>query len=686
MILFMNVAVSLGLIAVFSVSTLTVSTRLNAESRARIQRTIAHFQEAFEQETSALRDMVFLCKNETAFIRTVNSRTSDWSVISDYVTQTIRTLSIMQNAYDSVAGVYLYAPSVKRMIGAEGTIDTDYYDAIEWIQHLSSETSISDPFQLEEGWNAFETQAVYAATIPSGGRLLALVRLERLGDLETFSALYPGQQMIVLDQDGRYFASSFQNRLQNQRETLRSMDWDIESGASLTLEGVRYDVERRDGLEFSYLLLTDADSCEREYSRIAALSVGLCAAGLLLLMALMLVNSQFLRAINRSVGTRKQVGLSEIDQIAHVMLENERFRRGEIEQAMRELLEDRQSVVSARMAERVAENFGSFEAVSLGVQRAQGALDAGQMDALIQFVQDNVNSCAVRMDACRICFLAEVQPGAAIEEIIVRYFEGFEDDLRIYIGISGVYTNPYAVQGALHQAQRRMLCGEVPGRERRCVLSRQTQMNERSLDEIAAERLVQALSELDETAARDALDNAMCEGGVQLYELRRWGEQIRTMLARQGGELDGDASAWYHPYYILSQLMDGMRHMQDADKEEAAEPVNNEFYERIMEYMQRHYMEDITLDSVAERFHVTAVHLSRWFKKANDINFSTYLSALRMNRACELLRDHPDMKITEVSSAVGIRNAATLTRQFKSFAGVTPERYRRQFIMEQDDH
>lgn len=205
-VLWLNIAVGLVLIVVFSVSTLTVSARLSAESDARIRRTLGHFRDVFEQETFGIRDMVFLCKSETAFVRTVNSRTSDWADISEYVTQTIHTLSIMQNAYDYVDGVYLYAPSVNRMIGGNGTIDIDYYEYIEWIQkRLSSSERFDSPFELKEGWNSFKNLAIYTATVPVSGRLLVLVRPEQLAGLEGFDALYPGQHMVVLDSEGGLF-------------------------------------------------------------------------------------------------------------------------------------------------------------------------------------------------------------------------------------------------------------------------------------------------------------------------------------------------------------------------------------------------------------------------------------------------------------------------------------------------
>ena len=679
-VLWLNIAVGLVLIVVFSVSTLTVSARLSAESDARIRRTLGHFRDVFEQETFGIRDMVFLCKSETAFVRTVNSRTSDWADISEYVTQTIHTLSIMQNAYDYVDGVYLYAPSVNRMIGGNGTIDIDYYEYIEWIQkRLSSSERFDSPFELKEGWNSFKNLAIYTATIPSSGRLLVLVRPEQLAGLEGFDALYPGQHMVVLDSEGGYFASS----LSEMDETLRALDWTDAQGGRVSLEGEVYHMERLESAQFSYLLLTNIDTYEREYRRIAALSVGLCAAGLTLLIALMLVNSSFSQAISRSFGLWRRCDDSEIDQIARMMLENDQFRWRELEDMMRRLLEEKQDGVPERMAEIVSESFGGFVAVCLAVQAADGAMEDAQMDALIQFVEDNINSCGVRSGDCRVYFLIEAQPGTSIEQTVQQYFDTLPGDLCVYAGTSGVYTNPHAVQAAMRQAQRRMLCALVPANGRRYAFSRGETAHAGVFDEAMTAEAAARIMDGDRDAAAALLRETLGERNVRLYALRGWASMLRAQIVSRGGVIEDETDDFYHPDYIVRKIASGMK-LEARVAEAPAEPVHDEFRERVLAYMKAHYTEDITLESVAERFHVTAVHLSRWFKKANDINFSAYLSALRMNRACELLHDNPDMKIADLSLSVGIQNAATLTRQFKSFTGVTPEQFRRQCAMEDE--
>lgn len=102
--------------------------------------------------------------------------------------------------------------------------------------------------------------------------------------------------------------------------------------------------------------------------------------------------------------------------------------------------------------------------------------------------------------------------------------------------------------------------------------------------------------------------------------------------------------------------------------------------ERILEYLKEHLTEELSLDSVAERFAISPTYLSSWFKKKTGVNFLSYISMLRMEKALLLLKQDRSIKVYELGQLVGIENAATFIRQFKKYTGMTPEQYRRSFL------
>lgn len=98
---------------------------------------------------------------------------------------------------------------------------------------------------------------------------------------------------------------------------------------------------------------------------------------------------------------------------------------------------------------------------------------------------------------------------------------------------------------------------------------------------------------------------------------------------------------------------------------------------QIMEYIQQHYMEPLSLDSIADEFGITPVYLSTWFKKNVGINLSVHITNVRMEAAKKLLTENRNRKVLEIAQDVGIPSISTFIRQFKNYTGTTPDQYRK---------
>jgi len=97
-----------------------------------------------------------------------------------------------------------------------------------------------------------------------------------------------------------------------------------------------------------------------------------------------------------------------------------------------------------------------------------------------------------------------------------------------------------------------------------------------------------------------------------------------------------------------------------------------------IDYMQKHFQEvDLTMNALAEYLKISSVTLSVEFKNEMDIRPSDYLSNLRMEKAKELLRIS-NMRIREISLAVGYEDDRVFLRRFKKYTGMTPGEYRAQ--------
>jgi two-component system response regulator YesN len=102
---------------------------------------------------------------------------------------------------------------------------------------------------------------------------------------------------------------------------------------------------------------------------------------------------------------------------------------------------------------------------------------------------------------------------------------------------------------------------------------------------------------------------------------------------------------------------------------------------KAIDYIQKHYKEQITLNIVAEHVYVSTSYLSRMFKKELGINFIDYLNGLRIEKAKELLMD-PKYKTYEVAEKVGINDAHYFSRLFKKYVGISPTEFKDSVLIE----
>lgn len=96
---------------------------------------------------------------------------------------------------------------------------------------------------------------------------------------------------------------------------------------------------------------------------------------------------------------------------------------------------------------------------------------------------------------------------------------------------------------------------------------------------------------------------------------------------------------------------------------------------KILSYIDTHYLDPITLDSVANSVGISRFYLSRNFRKLTNCGFCEYLNQKRINEAIILLAE-TDYSITDVALRSGFQSISSFNRIFKDCIGCSPKEYR----------
>lgn len=105
---------------------------------------------------------------------------------------------------------------------------------------------------------------------------------------------------------------------------------------------------------------------------------------------------------------------------------------------------------------------------------------------------------------------------------------------------------------------------------------------------------------------------------------------------------------------------------------------NAQLIRKAVSYIESHYSEDITRESVATLLYLSPSHFSSLFKQETGCTFKEFLTNIRMQAAMELLSTQ--MSINEIAQQVGYLNRNRFIVNFKDFTSYTPTEYRKQVL------
>ena len=147
-----------------------------------------------------------------------------------------------------------------------------------------------------------------------------------------------------------------------------------------------------------------------------------------------------------------------------------------------------------------------------------------------------------------------------------------------------------------------------------------------------------------------------------------------TMELNREKELTYVKLKMYHNQNELKQAIYEL--FDDLLKQSAAESAqrSTDIVDEIIAYLQANYALDLSLNDIAEEFHLSAGYIGILFKKSSGENFKDYFNQYKIEKAKEILRQE-EVKIKDLAERVGCNSTSSFIRIFKKYAGVSPGQY-----------
>lgn len=203
------------------------------------------------------------------------------------------------------------------------------------------------------------------------------------------------------------------------------------------------------------------------------------------------------------------------------------------------------------------------------------------------------------------------------------------------------------------------------------------------------------ISELVQKAGEGDSQQALCILGKVLEELKASGDarlvlatasdiirQLNSLIYATSGVVPEkpalDRAEDTHSFYAVSRYVqsaveNACTHMLQKSSGGSG---SSKIVRRVEKMIQDHYGDQaFSLQSVANELDLSLSYLSRLFKKELELNFTDYLTEVRIREAQKLLLT-TDMKNNQIADKVGFYDVGYFSQVFRKKCGMTPSEYR----------
>lgn len=120
--------------------------------------------------------------------------------------------------------------------------------------------------------------------------------------------------------------------------------------------------------------------------------------------------------------------------------------------------------------------------------------------------------------------------------------------------------------------------------------------------------------------------------------------------------------------YLLSLIGEMFLSTAFIDK-----PGEYDTVKKLLHYCTENYTKPLTLDYLSKELYLSKYYISHVFKERMNISYKDFITELRVNHACKLLREN--VSVTDTAYASGFTSIKTFNRVFLKYMKMPPRNY-----------
>lgn len=113
-------------------------------------------------------------------------------------------------------------------------------------------------------------------------------------------------------------------------------------------------------------------------------------------------------------------------------------------------------------------------------------------------------------------------------------------------------------------------------------------------------------------------------------------------------------------------MLDALAPMTESAADSGSKAMN------VIHYIENHLNQPLTLNVLGKIFHHNSIYLGQLIKKETGMPFNQLVNKLRVERAEEMLRRNPDVKLADLAYQLGFSDSKYFSKVFKKITGRPP--------------